>query len=74
MIGDDTDVDNTNGQLSVVEASISATNGTATLGADGRTIRFTPDADKNDGNVGAGRVTGDLPRHPTGTWSPTRPR
>ena len=57
VITNDTDLDNTNAQLLVVEASISATNGTATLGADGRTIRFTPDANKNDGNVGPAGFT-----------------
>ena len=62
----DTDVDNTNAELSVVEASISATNGTATLGADGRTIRFTPDANKNNGNVGAGGFTVTYTRHRRG--------
>ena len=57
VITNDTDLDNTNAQLLVVEASISATNGTATLGADGRTIRFTPAANKNDGNVGPAGFT-----------------
>ncbi len=57
VITNDTDVDNTNTQLSVVEASISATNGTATLAADGRTIRFTPDTNKNNGNVGPAGFT-----------------
>ncbi len=40
--------------------SLTATNGSATLDADGRTIHFTPDLNKNDGNVGAGRVHGHL--------------
>ncbi len=60
VISNDTDVDNTNAQLSVKPGSLSATNGSATLDADGRTIHFTPDLNKNDGNVGAGRVHRDL--------------
>src|SRR5205814_1220090 len=53
----DTDVDNTNAQLSVKVGSLVPTNGTATLDADGRTIHFTPDANKNDGNVGLAGFT-----------------
>jgi len=53
VITNDTDVDNTNGQLSVKPGSLTATNGSATLDADNRTIHFTPGADKNDDNVGA---------------------
>ncbi|MDZ5623429.1 tandem-95 repeat protein, partial [Nocardioides sp. HM23] len=51
VIANDTDVDNTTAQLSVKPGSLSATNGTATLDADGVTIHFTPDADLNNGNV-----------------------
>ena len=57
VITNDTDLDNTNAELSVDEDSISATNGTATLAADGRTIAFTPAADKNNGNVGPAGFT-----------------
>src|SRR5439155_31514 len=57
VITNDTDVDNTNAQLSVKPASLSATNGSATLDADGRTIHFTPDLNKNDGNVSAAGFT-----------------
>ncbi len=57
VIANDTDVDNTNGDLTVDASSISATNGTAVLLADGRTIRFTPDADLNDDTVGPAGFT-----------------
>ena len=57
VIANDTDVDNTNGDLTVDGSSISATNGTAVLLADGRTIRFTPDADLNDATVGPAGFT-----------------
>ena len=40
-----------NGDLEVVPGSLSATNGTAVLLADGRTIRFTPGLNLNDDNV-----------------------
>src|SRR5207245_10860889 len=43
--------------LHVNAGSLSATNGTATLDVDGRTIHFTPDLDKNDGNVGLAGFT-----------------
>ena len=38
-------------------SSISATNGSAVLLADGRTIRFTPDADLNDDTGGPAGFT-----------------
>ena len=57
VISNDTDVDNTNAQLSVKPGSLSATNGSATLDADGRTIHFTPDLNRNDGNVNAAGFT-----------------
>ncbi|MET1012388.1 MAG: Ig-like domain-containing protein, partial [Actinomycetota bacterium] len=57
VIATDTDVDNTNGDLTVDGSSISATNGTAVLLADGRTIRFTPDTDLNDDTVGPAGFT-----------------
>src|SRR5207245_6098924 len=37
--------------------ALSTPNGTATLDVDGRTIHFTPDLDKNDGNVGLAGFT-----------------
>src|SRR3989454_2342606 len=49
VVANDTDVDNANADLHVNAGSLSATNGTATLDVDGRTIHFTPDLDKNDG-------------------------
>ena len=57
VIANDTDVDNTNAQLSIKVGSLTATNGTATIAGDGRSINFTPDADKNNGNVGPGGFT-----------------
>ena len=57
VVANDTDVDNANAQLSVQAGSLVATNGSATLLADGRTIRFTPAANKNDGNVGPAGFT-----------------
>ena len=51
VIDNDTDVDDANADLEVKAGSLAATNGTATLLADGRTIRFTPDLNKHDGNV-----------------------
>src|SRR5437867_7356291 len=52
VITNDTDVDNTNAQLSVKAGSIgNVTGGTAVLQADNKTVRFTPDQDKNDGNT-----------------------
>ncbi len=53
----DTDVDNANGDLTVVAGSISASNGTAVLLADNRTIRFTPDLNENSTNSGPFTVT-----------------
>ena len=50
-------MDNTNAQLSVKPGSLGATNGSATLDADGRTIHFTPDLNRNDGNVNAAGFT-----------------
>src|SRR2546426_11692565 len=47
VVANDTDVDNANTDLHVNAGSLSATNGTATLDVDGRTIHFTPDLDKN---------------------------
>src|ERR671922_211181 len=57
VAANDTDVDNANSDLRVVESSIVATNGSATLLADGRTIRFTPGLNKNDGNVNSDGFT-----------------
>src|SRR5207245_1586178 len=57
VVANDTDVDNANADLHVNAGSLSATNGTATLDVDGRTIHFTPDLDKNDGNVGLAGFT-----------------
>src|SRR4029079_9020802 len=57
VVTNDTDVDNGNTDLSVVESSIVATNGTATLDVDGRTIHFLPDLNLNDGNVDAAGFT-----------------
>ena len=51
VVANDTDVDTLNGDLEVVPGSLSATNGTAVLLADGRTIRFTPGLNLNDDNV-----------------------
>ena len=51
VVANDGDVDDANDALSVVAESISDTNGTATLDADGRTIHFTPHANLNDVNV-----------------------
>src|SRR3954470_11754156 len=51
VVANDTDVDNANTDLSVVPGSSSATNGTATLDADNRTIHFAPDSNKNAANV-----------------------
>jgi len=54
-IGEDTDVDNTNLELSVAPGSIaSLRGGMATILPDGRTVRFTPTADANDGNTPGG--------------------
>ncbi len=57
VVTNDTDVDDANANLTVVESSIVATNGTAVLLADDRTIRFTPDLNKNSGNTAAFTVT-----------------
>ena len=57
VVTNDTDVDNVNGDLTVVAASIVATNGTASLLADNRTIRFTPDLNENSTNSGPFTVT-----------------
>jgi hypothetical protein len=54
VISNDTDVDNTNAQLSIKPGSLVATNGIAWIDIDGRTIHFTPDANKNDGNTPGG--------------------
>jgi hypothetical protein len=51
VVTNDADVDNVNAQLLVKAGSLIATNGSATLGVDGRTIHFTPDANTNDLNV-----------------------
>ena len=73
VISNDTDVDNTNAQLSVKPGSLNATNGTATLDADGRTIHFTPGLNKNDGNVGPAGFTVTYKATEV-TWTPTWPR
>src|SRR5439155_11293796 len=57
VITNDTDVDNTNAQLSVKTGSLTATNGSATLDADGRTIHFTPDLNKTAEERRAAEVT-----------------
>ena len=73
VIANDTDVDNANGELTVDGSSISATNGSAVLLADGRTIRFTPDADLNDDTVGPAGFTVTY-EATDGASTPTRPR
>jgi hypothetical protein len=51
----DTDVDNPNSDLRVKAGSIAgAHGGTAVLQADGRTVRFTPSLNANDGNTPGG--------------------
>jgi large repetitive protein len=54
VVANDTDVDDDNADLDVVAGSLVATNGVAVLEADGRTITFTPDLNKNDDNTPAG--------------------
>src|SRR5207245_2756691 len=57
VVANDTDVDNADTAHHVNAVTLSATNATATLDVDGRTIHFTPDLDKNDGNVGLAGFT-----------------
>ncbi len=52
VVTNDTDVDDANANLTVVDELIVATNGTAVLLADDRTIRFTPDLNKQPGQHG----------------------
>src|SRR5207302_833117 len=55
VIANDTDVDNANTALRVAAGSITNVHGgTAALQGDGRTVRFTPALDANDGNSGFG--------------------
>ena len=52
VVDNDTDVDTLNADLQVVPGSIAnVSGGSAVLQADGRTIRFTPDLNANDGNT-----------------------
>jgi uncharacterized repeat protein (TIGR01451 family) len=52
VVSNDTDIDNTNAQLSVDPASITnVQGGTAVLQGDGRTVRFTPGQNLNNFNT-----------------------
>src|SRR5205823_6189335 len=55
VVANDTDVDNPNGDLRVAAGSVSNVHGgAASVLADGRTVRFTPAANANDGNTPGG--------------------
>src|SRR5207245_1178870 len=57
VVANVTDVDNATADLHVISLHDALPICTATLDVDGRTIHFTPDLDKNDGNVGLAGFT-----------------
>ena len=55
VVANDTDGDTANSVLRVAAGSIvNVHGGSAVLQADGRTVRFTPTPDANDGNTAGG--------------------
>src|SRR5207249_865131 len=55
VVANDTDLDNANADLHVATGSILGVHGgTAVLQPDGRTVRFTPTGNANDGNTPGG--------------------
>src|SRR5439155_13090732 len=55
VVANDTDLDNPNADLHVAVSSILGVHGgTAVLQPDGRTVRFTPTGNANDGNTPGG--------------------